>query len=102
MENKPVITENKKKHPIKSWIWLVLAILYVISPLDFIPDTFPVLGWLDDFSILSAAGLNVMQQYHEGTHDNLAKILKYLKWTFIILALLLIVLLGIIGYWIFS
>lgn len=26
----------------------VLAALYLISPLDFVPDTIPVLGWLDD------------------------------------------------------
>lgn len=26
----------------------VLAALYVISPIDFVPDAIPVLGWLDD------------------------------------------------------
>ena len=26
----------------------VLAALYVISPIDFIPDTFPIVGWIDD------------------------------------------------------
>jgi len=26
----------------------VLAIVYVLSPIDLIPDAIPVLGWLDD------------------------------------------------------
>ncbi|WP_293226009.1 DUF1232 domain-containing protein [Ottowia sp.] len=26
----------------------VLAIVYVLSPIDLIPDTIPLLGWLDD------------------------------------------------------
>jgi hypothetical protein len=32
------------------WVILiiVLVLVYIISPLDFVPDVFPVLGWLDD------------------------------------------------------
>ena len=26
----------------------MLAIVYVLSPIDLIPDTIPLLGWLDD------------------------------------------------------
>ena len=33
----------------------LLAALYVISPLDFIPDVFPVIGQLDDLGIAVAA-----------------------------------------------
>jgi uncharacterized membrane protein YkvA (DUF1232 family) len=36
----------------------ILAILYALSPLDFVPDVFPVLGQLDDIAIL-AAGLQL-------------------------------------------
>ncbi|PWT79755.1 MAG: hypothetical protein C5B57_13365 [Blastocatellia bacterium] len=31
----------------------VLAAIYVISPLDFVPDVLPVLGQLDDLGILA-------------------------------------------------
>ena len=32
-----------------------LALLYVISPLDFVPDVLPVLGQLDDLSVVLIA-----------------------------------------------
>ncbi|MFO0597963.1 MAG: DUF1232 domain-containing protein [Myxococcaceae bacterium] len=33
----------------------VLAVLYAISPIDLVPDTIPVIGWLDDLGLLSVA-----------------------------------------------
>ena len=36
-------------------VMLVSAIAYVISPFDAIPDFIPVLGWMDDVGVLSAA-----------------------------------------------
>lgn len=100
MENK-LIVQDKKKNKIMPWVWLALALAYTLSPIDLIPDTFPVLGWLDDLSILSAAILNLFQQYHKDTHKQLAQILKYLKWIFLLFAILLIVTLGILGYLMF-
>lgn len=100
MEKKPAIQTKKRKHTLP-WIWLALALVYTISPIDFIPDTFPILGWLDDISLLTAAILNLFQKYHEETHKQLALTLKYLKWLFLLFAILLIVLLGILGYLVF-
>jgi uncharacterized membrane protein YkvA (DUF1232 family) len=37
----------------------VLALLYVLSPLDLIPDWFPVIGWLDDLGVLAWAARQV-------------------------------------------
>jgi DnaJ like chaperone protein len=33
------------------WIWIILAILYILSPYDLIPGMH-MLGWLDDMAIL--------------------------------------------------
>jgi uncharacterized membrane protein YkvA (DUF1232 family) len=40
----------------------VLAVLYFLSPIDAIPDFIPLLGWLDDIGVLSAAALFVMRE----------------------------------------
>ncbi len=34
---------------------IAAALLYTISPLDFIPDVLPVVGWLDDLGVLALA-----------------------------------------------
>jgi uncharacterized membrane protein YkvA (DUF1232 family) len=35
---------------------LVLALLYIISPVDIIPDPIPVVGWVDDVAVGVGAG----------------------------------------------
>ena len=35
---------------------LVLALLYVLSPIDIIPDPIPVVGWVDDVAVGVGAG----------------------------------------------
>ncbi len=35
-------------HPRYRW-WIVLGSLaYLLSPIDFLPDMFPIIGWIDD------------------------------------------------------
>lgn len=41
--------------------WLI-AILYIFSPVDVIPDIFPIFGWLDDIGILSL--VSIVQVMH--------------------------------------
>lgn len=36
-------------------IVLILAAIYIISPIDFIPDFIVGIGWLDDFLVLLMA-----------------------------------------------
>ena len=43
------------RHPAAP-LWLkvgtALLVLYVLSPIDLIPDTLPILGWIDDVAIV--------------------------------------------------
>lgn len=47
---------NDEKFLKKNWL-LILAVLYVILPVDLIPDVLPVLGLGDDVLVLIATGL---------------------------------------------
>ena len=39
------------------WMLLIviLAVLYVLSPIDFLPDIVPVVGWIDDIVVALTA-----------------------------------------------
>src|SRR5262245_29382060 len=47
------------------------AVAYVVWPFDLIPDTLPVLGWLDDVGVLAALALFLVREVrrHERTLD---------------------------------
>jgi uncharacterized membrane protein YkvA (DUF1232 family) len=34
------------------WVWIVLGVIYILSPYDLIPDFIPVRGWIDDLIVL--------------------------------------------------
>ncbi|KAL6763549.1 hypothetical protein V8C86DRAFT_2491531 [Haematococcus lacustris] len=42
--------------------------VYIISPLDLIPDVIPIIGWLDDMLVLGALVMflfNMAMQHHQ-------------------------------------
>ena len=41
-----------KKTPLYAKLFAVLTVAYALSPIDFIPDFIPILGYLDDLIIL--------------------------------------------------
>lgn len=44
------------RHPATPWLLKVAAALlgvYVLSPVDLVPDWFPILGWIDDVTLLA-------------------------------------------------
>lgn len=58
------------RQPLKStakWkraIIALLAFLYIVLPLDLIPDVIPVVGWLDDLGVLAWAARQVLFNKH--------------------------------------
>lgn len=43
-----------KKTPVSAKLFAALTVCYALSPIDFIPDFIPVLGYLDDVILLPA------------------------------------------------
>ena len=65
--------------------WVLAAVaLYLLSPVDLVPDVLPVLGQLDDLGIavwglrrmLHGAGPALVEQLWRGTEDGLALVLS--------------------------
>ncbi|RKH63001.1 YkvA family protein [Corallococcus aberystwythensis] len=40
----------------------LLAVLYFVSPVDAIPDFIPLIGWLDDLGVVSAAAFFMVRE----------------------------------------
>lgn len=66
--------------PRRAKIALGLAAAYVVSPIDFIPEFVPVIGWADDVlivmfalnSLIERAGDEVVQEHWDGPGDLLS------------------------------
>ena len=45
------------KYQVPKWAIPVIigAVIYVVSPLDAVPDIIPIVGWLDDARVVAAA-----------------------------------------------
>lgn len=59
--------------PLREQIIIGGCLLYVVSPLDIIPDVIPLVGWLDDAALLSWAYKNAkkqVEQYLEWRKEN--------------------------------
>lgn len=47
--------KGKYPLPTKTALVLIIAFLYLISPVDIIPDIFPLIGLVDDVAVLAFA-----------------------------------------------
>ena len=74
---------------ITSLILLAASIIYDVIPADFIPDI-PFIGWLDDMLITSSAAINCLHQFGINANGKVERLLKWLKWTCILLAVIIV------------
>lgn len=70
--------------PIRVRLWLGILLVYLISPIDLIPDFIPVLGYVDDALIVAIAlravircsGTAAINQHWPGSPAGLAAVLR--------------------------
>ena len=80
-----------------AWVWLILGILYAVSPVDILPDVVPVAGWVDDLVIAGSGVLNFVQAKVGEANEMLASIVGIFKWILIVLGVIAILLIALIG-----
>lgn len=89
-------TDKVGRRSVWSWIILVLAVIYGVSPVDIVPDV-PFIGWVDDFFIILFAALNLLQFSTEGKNPVLSKLAKWIKWLVVLLGVVAVLLLLVFG-----
>ena len=80
-----------------AWVWLILGILYAVSPVDILPDVVPVAGWVDDLVIAGSGVLNFIQAKVAEGGEMLRTIVGVVKWILIVLGVIAILLIALIG-----
>jgi uncharacterized membrane protein YkvA (DUF1232 family) len=61
------LKEDVKNAPLRVKIVVVLVSLYLLSPIDLIPDFIPVIGQMDDILLLSWLIYYVRKNVHDRT-----------------------------------
>jgi len=93
MSQYPISTLKEQK---SSLVFVLLSIVYAISPIDIIPDI-PLIGWVDDVTFLVVAALNWLEK-GSGIHSHsLLSIVRTIKWVALILGVIAITLVLILG-----
>jgi hypothetical protein len=91
------MSNEVKKIGVFDWILFVVSVIYTISPIDIIPDILPGIGWIDDIVFLITSGLNLISKKVGETNLFLYSILKIIKFIFLFLGIIIVLLLLIFG-----
>lgn len=106
MELQKSYTEPSTKKGMTSmnWITTVLGALYIVSPVDIIPDAIPVVGWMDDLLIAVTSVSTVLDSQLSQSNKTLSimlKALKYISFSLFVIIALLILIFGAFMYQLF-
>lgn len=75
---------------VMAWIFVILALIYDINPVDILPDI-PVIGWMDDSFLTLITVINLLQQKsRESGHAETSRTMKALKWLFIVFGIVVV------------
>lgn len=80
-----------------AWFWMVVSVLYTVSPIDIVPDFIPVAGWADDILGIGTAGLNLIQSYTAESNAALSSIVKMLKIILLVGGIIIVLVLVLIA-----
>lgn len=92
-----ILSKGKSVSPhVGAWLWIAVAALYSIAPLDIIPDVITPYGWVDDVLVVAISIINLVQSYLMPKNEALAKMVKRIKWAMIGVAPLVVIALAIV------
>lgn len=94
VENMDQPSESSMAVPV---LLFILAVVYLLSPIDIIPDV-PVIGHIDDLFVTAAATLNLLQNWLKNTSTVLSSMLGLIKWLVIFAGIIAVLLFGIAGW----
>ena len=97
MDKEPEVFNVNGASPLQKGLavfFVIMSLLYTVSPIDLAPDAIPVVGWLDDVGFLVTATMNAVQQFAKDQNSAMVKILKYAKWFMVIAVVISALLLG--------
>jgi len=60
----PAYLKDPSISPLKKGL-LALAMIYIISPLDAIPEAIPIVGWLDDLGVLGILVASLLKELED-------------------------------------
>jgi hypothetical protein len=86
--------QNDKKSLVPIVIF-ILAVIYVISPIDILPDLIPGVGWFDDILFIVGSGLNLIEKNWLQSNTLLQSILRTINRIVIILGIIAVLIIAL-------